>query len=186
MARVRIVRAAPLAVALILAQPSSPAADQPLTRSYDVSGSTYSELLASMRRNGPLVGRTGRRHPGITEVGFRPRWTVRPEATRCVLVSGEVAIDLVMTVPRWPGRADAPPPLRRRWDALRDDIVAHERVHARIARDFLGRMRRALNRPTSASDCDALNALLTKRAQTIVDRHRVAQRSFDARTFGGS
>ena len=146
---------------------------------YDVRGSTYDELVRSMREGGPVSGRTGRSHYGITEVGFRPRWTLRPVDGGCELVSAVVDLDVRIVVPRWVGREAATSALRTRWDALRDDVERHERQHEAIARDWRERMFASLNEPARGASCDALSRTLTDRAQAIVDRHRDAQLRFD-------
>ena len=168
-----------LAATLLLGAKAGGAEDTPRVETYEVYGSTFNELLASLAANGPLVERTGQRHFGVTEIGFRPSWTFKPLANGCQIVQAKVGIELTITLPRWGDRATADPDLRRRWDELRSDIVAHENAHAEIALDYLERMRAALNRPTRASNCDTLHATLTGRAQDLVERHRNAQRAFD-------
>ena len=154
-------------------------AAEPRIETYDVRGSTYAELIASMRRNAPFVERTGQRHYGVTEVGFSPSWTFQPLSRGCELVSARVDLRLTMVLPRWVGRETADPALFARWTRLRDDIERHERLHADVALDYHRRLLDALDRPRTEATCERLNAVLTDEARVLVERHRNAQRAID-------
>lgn len=169
-----------LLVAAVVSFAASGARGETQVETYEVTGSSYAELIASMRANAPFVERTGQRHYGVTQVGFRPSWTFQPLRSGCELVSAKVDLELTVILPRWPGRALAPEALRGRWDELRADIEAHERLHSDMAETYHQRMVRALDRPRTAASCDRLNAVLTDEARRILERHRRAQRGIDA------
>ena len=154
-------------------------ADEAAIRTYEVTGETYRELLASMRRNGPMAARTGRRHFGVTEVEFRQSFDYQEAGSRCELLGAR--IDLVMTIvlPEWTDRANASHTTVRRWERLREDIVAHEERHAEIAREYLEKLRAELDRPVSAISCAALEAGIKARSQIVLDQHRRSQLAFD-------
>ena len=166
-----------LSLTVFLAAPAS--AQETVVEFYEVEGDTFTELMRSIGRDGPFAKRTGRRHPGITEVGFGPSWTVRPSSDGCDLVSTTVDLRLRIVLPRWPDRAEAPPALRRRWDELRSDVETHEREHEAIARRWHLAMLDELNAPRSARTCPALNAAMEARARRLIDAHRREQLAFD-------
>ena len=135
--------------------------------------------MRSIESVGPLADRTGRRHPGVTKVGFGPSWTVRPRSNGCDLVATKVDLRLRIVLPRWLGRDRAPAALRQRWDSLRDDVEQHERQHAAIARRWHATMLDELNQPRSARSCPALNAAMEARAKRLIERHRREQLALD-------
>ena len=170
-------RAASTLVVVLAASPAG--AVEPTVRYYEVTGTTFAELLASMRENGPFVERTGRRHYGITETSFRQSFRRQPALGRCELLEATVELDLTMVLPDWSDRNGATPATERRWERLEADIVAHEERHADIARRYLAKLRAEVDRPVTASTCAALDAGLRARSQVIIDRHREAQLEFD-------
>ena len=172
-------RRVPLAVLLAFASTAGLGQDGVRVETYPVTGSTYGELIASMRRAGPVAGDRGRRHYGITEVGFRPNWTVRPGPDGCELVRAEVRASIRVVLPRWHERYRATPALQERWARLRDDIERHENHHAAIAREWHARMIQRLNEPARARSCARLNALMESKAREVLAAHRAAQLAFD-------
>ena len=169
-----------LALAVLLAVPAAGAAAQEASvRTYPVMGSTYAELIASMRANSPFVERTRRRHFGITEIGFRQEWSYQSTQSRCELLEAETVLELTIVLPEWADREGASEATVRRYQALYDDIVAHEERHAAIAREYLAKLREETDRPVTAPTCAALEAGLRARSATIIERHRRAQLAFD-------
>ena len=166
---------------LILAvlTPGGAAAQEATIRTYPVTGSTFRELLASMRENGPFVERTGRTHFGITETSLG--WTGSYQRTRagCELLDVDVRLDLTIVLPEWTDRAGASARTIERWERLYDDIVQHEERHAEIAREYVGKLRDEIDRSVTATSCPALEAGLMARSKIVIDRHRNAQRTFD-------
>ena len=159
--------------------PGAGQAAEAVIRTYDVTGRTYAELIASMRENGPFVERTGRRHWGITQTAFQQEWSYQEARGRCELLAARTELDLTITLPEWKERAGASDATIRRWERLKADIVAHEERHAAIARDYLERLRAETDRPVTAPTCAALEAGLRARSTIITDRHREAQLEFD-------
>lgn len=168
---------AALLLALVASTPAS--AQEATFRNYEVEGDTYAELIASMRQNGPFVERTGRRHWGITQTSFRQEWSYQRARGRCELLGATTELDISITLPRWADRERASDGTVRRWERLKADIVAHEKRHAEIAREYLGKLRAETDRPVSAPSCAALEAGLRARSQVITERHRKAQLDFD-------
>ena len=174
----------PIALVLSLAPPAR--AQEAAIRTYPITGSTYAELLASMRANSPFVERTRRRHFGITEIGFRQSWNYQFTAARCELLSADTSLELTIVLPEWTDREGASEATVRRYEELYERILAHEERHAEIAREYLVKLRAETDRPVTAPTCAALEAGLRARSQTIIDRHRAAQLAFDGVTPDGA
>ena len=168
----------PLALAAFAVATPVPAQEAAI-RTYPVTGSTYAELLASMRENGPLAERTGRRHFGVTEVSFRQSFDYQRARGRCELLGADITLDMTIVLPEWTERDGASTRTVERFERLYDDIVRHEERHAAIARDYLGRLRGEMDRPVTARSCSALEAGLRASSKAVLDRHRCAQLAFD-------
>ena len=174
-------RSAPalLALSLVLPVASPVAAQEAAIRTYEVTGSTYRDLLASMRENGPLAKRTGRRHFGVTEVSFRQSFDYQRARGRCELLGADIELDMTIVLPEWTDRSGASERTVERWQRIYDDIVAHEERHAAIARDYLAKLRAEMDRPVTARSCAALEAGLRASSKAVLDRHRCDQLAFD-------
>lgn len=158
-------------------------AQSDVVETYDVRGTTYAQIIASLNKNAPYVERTKRRHYGVTEIAFRQNATYQTTPDGCELLGNEIDLELTMLLPVWLDRERATPAVAKRWDALRADIEAHEERHAQIARDYLARMRRQLDRPAVAEDCETLLSELRTRTDAMMGEHRDAQDAFDALTL---
>lgn len=168
------------ALAALLFAGALPALAQEATvETYPVTGSTFAELLASMRENGPLAARTGRRHFGVTRIGWSQSWEYQRARGRCELLGTDIDLKLTIVLPEWTDREDATARTEERWERLYDDIVRHEERHAAIAREYLAKLREETDRPVSAPDCPALEAGLKAGSQAVLRQHRNAQRAFD-------
>ena len=175
----------PLAVAATLVAPfavpfaTRAVAQEAAIRTYEVTGTTFRDVLASMRANGPLAERTGRRHYGVTEVGFRQSYDYQRARGRCELLGADIRLDLTIVLPEWSDREGASSRTVERYERLRADIVEHEERHAAIAREYLAKLEAEMDQPVSAPSCGALEAGLRARSKAVLDRHRCAQLAFD-------
>src|SRR5207244_4010618 len=97
---------------------------------YDVWGTTGSEL----RRATELVGPHKRPEEGTGRAAAYTNWTVRwrwelESASRggpCALKSFTTSIEIVTTMPRWPGHVEGTP-LARSWNRYVEALAVHER-----------------------------------------------------------
>lgn len=176
-AYLRAMRLRPVLLALTLAAPA--AAQEATVETYPVTGSTYRELLASMRENGPVAERTGRRHFGVTRIAWSQSWEYQRARGRCELLGTDIDLKLTIVLPEWTDREGATARTLERWERLYDDIVQHEERHAAIAREYLAKLRAETDRPVSAPDCPALEAGVKASSRAILRQHRNAQRAFD-------
>ena len=179
--RTIVVLAASAVATLALADVSLTA----VVETYEVQGSTFEEVLASLDRNAPLIARTGQRHYGVTRISFSQSATFQQALGECELLSNDIRLEIEMVLPEWPGAAKADPLVAARWTALSETIAAHEERHAEIAQDYLARMRAELDQPRTAEDCPTLKSEMNRRMDALVEEHRAAQEGFDEETRRG-
>ena len=125
-------------------QPGAPQSPEPLApplgerptvrthivaETYDVTGNTADEVLASLLAGGPQSG--GDIFFGRTVAQISLRYDPTPVAGGCVLTDTSVDLTLTITLPRWTPPPD--PQLARDWGRFRRALAEHEDGHREIA-----------------------------------------------------
>lgn len=151
-------------------------------RTYEVTGRTEDEILASLRANGPRSG--DRSFFGLTETEMEFRYWKVPSETGCALERIRLDLHVVFTLPRWePGR-ETPYALRRDWARFESALRRHEDQHRAIAERNARAVYHAL-RDLRAPSCEAID----ERARQLAERIRAdgerEQYAFDRRTRHG-
>jgi len=149
---------------------------------YDVHGSSYAELHADMRRQGPKIN-------GTSFVGetFSPMsWTWRTESLSggtCSLREVRVAVNAEILLPRW-----TPPPgvdssvvteWKRFIAALETHEAGHKDISARAGREIQDQLR------GMSGPCSQVSMRANDLARAISDRANVEQKAYDAETRHG-
>lgn len=148
-----------------------------VSRYYSIHGASHAELVASVRRNGPKGGQAY----GIGYIDFFPRYRTEPGAAGCRITGVEVALRIVLELPKWDGAEGGTAKVASVARRFARAIEAHEMEHVRIARSYAGRMRTALLRLKPDASCWSL----TSRAEDLIGdlkkRHVESQKAFDRR-----
>ena len=155
---------------------------------YDVWGTTASEL----RRATDLLGPQKRPEEGTGRAAAYTDWTVHwrwqlESSSRggpCALKSFVTSVEIVTTMPRWPGHVEGTP-LARSWDRYVEALARHEREHAengiRAGRAIQGQVSALPPVPTCREMEDAIKA----QADAIVARYHEADVEYDRQTQHG-
>lgn len=146
---------------------------------YEVSGTTFPQIMRSLQENAPYIERTKRRHYGVTRLSFTQEATFQEARDGCELLSNDIGLKVEMVLPEWIDRDRAADGVAARWDRLSESIAAHEERHVAIAQDYLRRMRRELDRAMTAPTCERLRAMIRTRMEALIEQHRAAQEGFD-------
>ena len=152
-------------------------------RYYPVTGKTVERIARSMYENGPRSEEDAFYAATSSQTGFSYR-TLKGERY-CRLDNVGVRTDVVMLLPQWVDRADAPEGLRRAWDKFLDRLLTHEGEHYRIVDKSTRQLFHALA-GMRADDC----AFLDSQAKITVEEMSAMQTalnvSFDERTDHGT
>ena len=173
-------RAAALAIGLVVAMPIADAAT--VLRSYEyftLSGTTAADLDRELYRRGPVLQKTGQRHPGMTKMRFTNKIKYGSDGRNCRVVDANVVVHAHVYLPRWKQRRTAKPDLALIWDTLSADIKRHEESHIVIARTAAGDMERAIKALPWRSDCTAMKADIDALTTKLMRKHDLAQIQFD-------
>lgn len=149
---------------------------------YDVSGRTYAELHADMRRLGPKT--YGNSYVGETRSPMS--WSWRTESTTggsCTLRDVRVRVNAEILLPRWTPPADADSSVVTEWKrfiaALETHEAGHKDISGRAGRDLKDQLR-ALTGP-----CSQVSMRANDIARRIIDDAAQAQKRYDAETRHG-
>lgn len=151
--------------------------------SYDVTGTTEEEVLASMRALGPKSG--DRDFFGLTSTEMSYRYWKTSTAEGCRLEQIRLDLHVVVTLPQWAAPRGAPYELKRDWSRFETALRRHEDGHREIAEWSAREVYHALHNLRTPT-CDAIDAA----AQGVADRLRetgeLRQAAFDRQTHHGS
>jgi predicted secreted Zn-dependent protease len=148
---------------------------------FDVSGVTAAEILDDMRNKGPNISTGGAHALAATHADYRheSEMAYRRDG-RCATIDLQVSLTLTYHIPRWADEANASGNVRNWWDSLIRRIWAHERGHARIAREGAEEIRKALLAVQPAANCDDLRDELRQTMRNVLAMEiEPRQRRFD-------
>ena len=173
-------KAVSLGMALFMAVPAANAAT--VLRKYEyfaLNGRTAADLDRELYRRGPVLQKTGQRHPGMTKMRFTNRIKYGSDGKSCRVVDANIVVHAHVYLPRWIQRRTAKPDLALIWDTLSSDIKRHEESHIVIARTAAGDMERAIKALPWRSDCTVLKADIDGLTAKLMRKHDLAQIQFD-------
>ncbi len=158
----------------------SMAANVSKTYSYfTVGGTTLDQLQAELSIRGPKVKRTGRRHPGATQMEFTTKLGYAESKGYCRITEATVSVKVKVILPRWRQRGKAEQDVRVVWDTLSSDIKRHEEGHVVIARNHARELEQKLMALGRQKSCGAVAEKAKLVAARILAQHDKAQDQFD-------
>ncbi|MGV3552626.1 DUF922 domain-containing Zn-dependent protease [Rhizobium sp.] len=173
----------PLIAALLIAAVSPPVHGETIIRKsvtyFSIGGKTASDLDREMVNRGPFSHRTGRRHPGATQIKFNGSATFVNKGSRCVIGGAKVTLSTKLILPRWTNRKRANAQMALIWDTLSADIKRHEERHAEIARNHARSLEKTILGISSSRDCATLKARVNHVSHQAMVAHDKDQQRFD-------
>jgi predicted secreted Zn-dependent protease len=146
---------------------------------FTISGHTAAELDRELSRKGPVLAKTGQRHPGETQMRFSSRVKYGSDGKTCRIVDATIVVHARIHLPRWKQRRTAKPDLALIWDTLSSDIKRHEESHISIAHTAAGDMERQIKALPWRSNCTELRADTKELTAKLMAQHDKAQMQFD-------
>lgn len=151
-------------------------------QTYAVEGATESEILASLRANGPNAG--GESFFGLTASESSFHMQPRMDGSSCVAEDVRVELAVTVTLPEWDPTADAPYELTRDWTRFATALKRHEDKHRQIAAEGAQATHAALLGLRRAT-CQDVEFEARQRAQRIADKTAAEQNRYDDETDHG-
>lgn len=146
---------------------------------FTLNGRTAADLDREMVRRGPVLQKTGARHPGMTRMRFDSKIKFGSNGSSCRVVDADIVVHANVYLPRWKQRRTAKRDLALVWDTLSADIKRHEESHIVIARTAAGDMERQIKALPSRRDCTAMRADTNALTAKLLKQHDAAQVQFD-------
>lgn len=149
------------------------------TEYYDIRGTTYPELVASIKANGP-EGWWGTAQTMIT---FQLTTRATPEGCAVQFVRASAASKV--RLPRWANRHEAPARLQASWDGNFRSLELHERGHVEISLAGARDLERAIMQLPPQASCELLQGEARKQQQALRVRTQERQVAYDLDTNHG-
>jgi predicted secreted Zn-dependent protease len=143
---------------------------------YDVNGTDWGSIKASLDAAGPRHGEGGIAH-GRTDYRIAPTWTEMRRGASCQVTNVQVQFSAVVLLPRLADEASAPERLRDEWRRFVTLLQRHESGHARIAFENLGEVKTAV--------AGSLCGQEPTNATAALERIEALQLDYDRRTQNG-
>lgn len=116
---------------------------------------------------------------GVAAIKLTPEVEYVQSRNRCRVGKSKVNADIVIHLPRWVNYKNSDKLAKLSWDTLFSDIKRHELQHAKIAKDYAGRIQRKIAGYGARRNCDTLERALTRASRKLLAKHDRAQRKFD-------
>lgn len=153
------------------------------TTCFEVRGTTLGEIQSSIEESGPRVD--DYRRAGATR--WRVRWSYEVDASdaSCAMAGSDVTTTISYLLPDWRDAASASPEVVDGYAAFARDVVRHEQVHGRIAKQAGAAVLDAVATTPASPTCEDVAAQARQRVDAVMDTYRAKQAAFDRREAGG-
>lgn len=151
---------------------------------YDVEATNLADFVAIMQaRKADGDGDW----PGRTTATLRVRYRLVPADDGCRIEGLDVALDVVVRLPRWEPADAVRPEIRDQWERMKTGIRTHEQGHRDIAVEAASRLVERLGAfaPTPVHDCDAVDRRILRERIKAQMAHQGRDQAYDRRTRHG-
>ena len=148
---------------------------------YQVSGRTTSQIIASIQTNGPWSKWIHARAEGLTQAVPKYRFVLAQTAGPChieITAKPAVTFTFTITLPSWSRPPNADQATVLWWASELQRVATHERHHVDVYRDGAARLTNAVAHSTCANVSDRL--------ATIVKDINTQQCQFDLKEYGAA
>ena len=145
---------------------------------YEVREETLNDVarqLNGMRLQGPEAPPS----QGLTTYHIRPSWNALARGGRCHVRNAEVFVDILITLPRWPGVFDRPVREREAWASIDRAIREHEYQHRDLIVEAAGALLEQI-RDMDAQGCTVLRRSVSSAVSVAGERLDRANEALDA------
>jgi predicted secreted Zn-dependent protease len=178
---------AALSMALVAAVPAfaSPAVTETITY-YDVTGSTPSEVRASLNQRRPTDTTEHRGFDATTHWYVSWRYTYQRRQQSCAIGGVSTTVTVTITMPRLRADGSSPPALRQAFADYTQKLLVHEKGHARIGIEIAERIERAIRVLHPQPTCERLGQVANDRGHDLIKEANQQDIDYDARTHHGA
>jgi predicted secreted Zn-dependent protease len=146
---------------------------------YQVTGSSITQIISSIRANGPYSDWVKARAEAVTRAVPKYRYHVEGFGSACrIVIENRPAIlfTYTITLPRWSRPKGVDPLTASWWAAEIQRVAAHERHHVELFREGATRLSSTLSKSTCAN--------VTARLAAVAREIAIEQCEFDLKEYG--
>jgi predicted secreted Zn-dependent protease len=168
----------------MLASASSPANNKVVVTYYSVTGTSKSELRASLDQQRASEIAVGDYDAHTSwQIDWRFSYDRREHA--CGIEEMTVTLDARMILPRWDSPLQGKQSLQAAWLHYLDALRAHEDGHIEIARAAKSSIESSISTTPAEEDCAKMGDAVNFRAQAILETFREREAQYDRNTGHG-
>lgn len=151
---------------------------------YDVEATNLADFVAIMQAR--KAGGDGD-WPGRTTATLQVRYRLLPVDGGCRIDDLDVAVDVVIRLPRWEPADSAQTAIREQWERMKTGIRVHERGHRDIAVEVAAKLavKLAAFEPAPEHDCAAVDRRILRERLKAQMQHQARDQAYDRRTRHG-
>lgn len=148
-------------------------------KTYNISGSNASELIASMKANSPK----GYWAHAYNHWKYTYRFT--KSTGNFTLNSLEITRTVEITMPNWPGYTSATKCRQKNWNAMYRSLRNHEETHVKLADPVKALLKKAITDIAPTDSKAELTAAIKEAAKKVFDENKSQQSKYDFETGHG-
>jgi predicted secreted Zn-dependent protease len=152
---------------------------------YDVDGAAAQEIRADLNRRGPIDGTEHRRFDAVTHWYVRWRYTYKNVGGGCEITTVSTNADITYAFPRLRPRSAAPAELRQAFAGYLENLLVHEKGHARVGIDIATRIEQGIRRLPPAPTCIVLDDAANNLGHALIKEANRLDIDYDAQTQHG-
>ncbi len=152
------------------------------TNFYNVTGSTFREIRASIAKARPWKDR----FDGDTRWDVRWKFQYAERPGGCAITSYSVSTKIVITLPRWTPPADVDSAVKEQWSRFYTALAQHELGHARLGTAAGEEVGQKIKGTAPQAECAALRKMADEQAEQAVADYRAREKDYDRRTNHGA
>jgi len=174
----------PLLLQVAYQTSGTPVMESEKIETYDVAGTTSTELWDQIRQFGPTDA-AGKHYAGDLLSNIHWQTWLHTDAQGCSVERSEVTVDTVVTVPRWTNAREGSEALQTDWDIFLSRLKEHEAGHRSNAVKAAQAVREAIEGVGRLPDCDTLRPIVKQAAEAAIDHWKQVDIDYDTTTRHG-
>lgn len=152
---------------------------------YDVNGAMAAEVRASLNQRGPIDSTEKRRFDAVTHWYVNWHFNYQDRGRDCVITHVSTTVRVAITMPQLSAASAAPPALRQAFAKYVQNLLGHEKGHARIGINIAQRIEDAIRALQPEPSCDRLERAANARGHALIQEANRQDINYDAATQHG-
>jgi predicted secreted Zn-dependent protease len=159
--------------------------NDPVIRTFNLSGTNFPELNESMLKVGPFDAATNRRWWGFTRWNISWKFLHATHGGQCQIDQFALTLDGVIELPEFVNQSFATEEVKTKWDSFIGALRTHEYGHWRNGIDATNELEKRLLQITPKPDCETLDLEIKTLGDQVMQEYREVDEQYDRFTNHG-